>query len=66
MQQRTYLNWIYLAMFLLKTLFWELRFSLGSKPKIFNRTTIMLVQCFLNALLLGNLFCSFDVVFGCH
>jgi hypothetical protein len=44
---RSGLNWMCLAMTLLKTLFCERLLFLGWKPKIFDRATMMLVHCFL-------------------
>lgn len=44
---RSGLHWLYLAMILLKTLFWKLRLSPGRKPKIYDRATTTLVLCFL-------------------
>ena len=41
------LNWLYLALALLKSLFWKCGLSPGWKHKIFDRVATMLLQCFL-------------------
>jgi hypothetical protein len=41
------LNWLCLAMSLLKASFWEQGLSSGWKPKIFDQATTALVHCFL-------------------
>jgi hypothetical protein len=44
---RSGLNWLCLAMSLLEALFCERKLSLGRKPKIYDRATMVLVYCFL-------------------
>jgi hypothetical protein len=44
---RSDLNWLYLAMVLLKAYFYGRGFSPGFKPMIYDRVTMTFVHCFL-------------------